>query len=627
MEPWAKNVGIALLVVAALMSVWFMMAVMHRKPSGFVDHKPVVNYADRNREIAADKASQALKKQAWDEVLKLLEPYKDQADARVQALLGSARFGRKDYVAAVPALTQALSLSKDKEKDPELRLKLGQAHEALGQATAAREIFVELRKIKAPGPLKIPILLGFARAAVGTGDLTGAEEAYGRLVVDDARLEEPFVELFKIAASRKQATALAAWKSAGDPWHEERFPYNFWLGNLHRALGELEPAIGYYERCIKIDPTSPLPPYALWEIRKQQGDMGRALEHLGQVFDLDLTLPAPINQTELYFDAALAARKVDRYDLAFKFLRGSLLFDRTLLGRNDEGVIAAVEKFIKARGGAEEQLFMGIFTVFYNGEYRKAREEMKAALGSLKNARLAADGRRMILECDEVIAQEEAYQEYMAMLEAQKKAQEDERRKALEQLKSRRDALARGNKPPKPARGAPDPRCAQIRDHALGNPKDPQIQYESGVQLMQLGDFRGAKQLIGNAIALNPQYREAYTTLGEILQQECEFAEAIKNFQIALSLDPKDSRGYSRVARLFLVSDNVPEAIDNANEALGLDPNNAEARLVMAGVYYRSKRPKDALEEINRGLQAENDSSSEISQALEALRRQVRENF
>lgn len=85
-----------------------------------------------------------------------------------------------------------------------------------------------------------------------------------------------------------------------------------------------------------------------------------------------------------------------------------------------------------------------------------------------------------------------------------------------------------------------------------------------------VGEARTAAQ---SAIAMNPDYPEAYSALGSIrLFFEYDWASSEAAFRKAISLGPTSSTAYYRYANLLTAQGRFDEAIEMAEEAVGRDP-------------------------------------------------------
>ena len=268
--------------------------------------------------------------------------------------------------------------------------------------------------------------------------------------------------------------------------------------------------------------------------------------------------------------------------------------DRGLLGRDDQGTIAAVERFVKARGTAEEKAFLKPFLAFINSEFSNASRQAHAILPSLKNPLLRADAERLIAEADVVLKRESAYNAYLAKANAERNA-------AVAALQNQL-AVRRSTAPDDPGSQLDD-----IKRAALNNPRDAKLQYSTALKLARAGDIPGAKLFLNETLRANPGISEAHSSLAKILHFEGNRADAAAQLQQAISIKPTDSQYRSLLASILLEDGETEKAEQEARASLLNNPNNGDARLVLARTFATSDRRENALEEIEVGLGLETD--------------------
>ena len=611
-----KNLGIPLLLLGALLSLWAIITV-------FSGSGPKVDPSARStREkmrLAVQKAENFLKNSSFAEAYVTIEPYKNSSEGEIQFLLGKILMGLRDWSKAAQAFERAVSQSSD----PEIKLYLGRAYEVSGDRKKAVDTFTLIKDAGISSQARIETLFALARLSLSLNKTDDAEEFYRSIVKEDPKRLEAFVEIFRLFRKGKKMAEGEKLQAIGEKYHSERFSFNFELGLLFWESGEKEKARSFFERCIQLKPQPILPHYYLYELCKSEQKTPEALLHLEKIFSSNQRIPLNVNHPEIFFEAAIQARDEERLDLTFKFLREAFLSDRSLLGRDDKNAIKAVQGFISRKGSPEEKIFMNIFTDFINGEFQKARKNMEGRAATFKDKRLASDARKLIAACDELNAREEAYNSYAARIKAEKET--------ISRIK-KTPPVEPG--PPKPETGSQassvakipeDPRIQEIKLLAAANSDDPEVQYDSALQLAKLDDPTGAKKLFQEALRLKPGFSEVHHSLALICLTENQKGEAIEHLQTEILINPKSSFGYSLLAGLVFEDNDFQRAIDLSRKALEINPKNAEAHLALARAYHKITLRDAALEEIDKGLLSENDSTTENSQALVALRKQIKD--
>src|SRR5215510_12728594 len=121
--------------------------------------------------------------------------------------------------------------------------------------------------------------------------------------------------------------------------------------------------------------------------------------------------------------------------------------------------------------------------------------------------------------------------------------------------------------------------------------------------------FVQARQLFEKAIALDPQYVQAYAQLGWTYMVEWAFhwsanpqipERALALAQQAVALDDSLPAGHELLSRVYAQKQQSDQAIAEGERVLVLDPNNAESYALLAEVLNFASRPEEALRLMER---------------------------
>ena len=96
--------------------------------------------------------------------------------------------------------------------------------------------------------------------------------------------------------------------------------------------------------------------------------------------------------------------------------------------------------------------------------------------------------------------------------------------------------------------------------------------------------MRKAIALQENAASKTP---EPYIDLGDLLNQEARFEEALPLLEQALSIDPKNIRAHEKLGKTFLSLNRLPEAQRELEAAIALDANQASFHYLLGQVYRK----------------------------------------
>ena len=120
-----------------------------------------------------------------------------------------------------------------------------------------------------------------------------------------------------------------------------------------------------------------------------------------------------------------------------------------------------------------------------------------------------------------------------------------------------------------------------------------------------------ARQLGEKAVALDPQYAEAYTLLGRTYLREYFWGwnrtpptleQALVLAQKAIALDASLPMAHRLLAYVYLWQKQYDRAVTAAEQALALDPNDAEGYETLGEILSFAGRPQDALGLAKKGL-------------------------
>lgn len=569
---------------------------------------------------AAEEAVQAGK---FEEAYTGLEALAAEDDARVQGLLGEIQVGRGRAAEAVPFLEKAVA----QKKDSRLQLLLAETYLAAGKPDPAGKLLGEMAKVHQASAVRERILLGRAQAASASRELGMSLEFLKGLTREFPGSATGFVETLKLLHQmnpKDLGDELRAVREVGDQRHAGLFEYRLWLGLDYWQAGNKGEAAVHLRKASAQRPDEVFLHEMLYHLAREAGQATEALERLLAWHDaLPEGAPAPVKADAL-FQAALEAREAGRPDLAFRFLRSSVLTDKALLGRDDQGTLQAVAEHIEAKGTAEEKAFMKAFQAYFLGEHQKARSAMEPVLPTIKDRRLKRDAEILLGDVQKILLGDAAYAKYQA-------EQEAARQKAMlasqAAAAAAASATARQTQALNPATAAKGPvggqaeKIAKVKEKLAKAPGNTAVQYEGGRQLFILGDREGAKAAFGNALKATPGLWEARHCLALIAIAERKPAEASVQLDEALRVNPDSALLRGLLGSVKLQMGDFAGAIEQSQKALEIDPRNGQAHLVLADIYYRSKREDDAMDMINKGLAAESDPK--ILENLETLKRKI----
>jgi tetratricopeptide (TPR) repeat protein len=148
-------------------------------------------------------------------------------------------------------------------------------------------------------------------------------------------------------------------------------------------------------------------------------------------------------------------------------------------------------------------------------------------------------------------------------------------------------------------------------------PKEAKKAYESGVADLSRKKWEAAQKDFERAVAVYPQYAQAWSDLGEALMQDLKPQEARAACEHALEADPKYLKPYVQLARLALSEGRIEDAGRITTRALALNP------VEFPGLYYydavvalRRKRLDDAEKSARRAIDLDSNHEVPLAESL-----------
>jgi tetratricopeptide (TPR) repeat protein len=109
--------------------------------------------------------------------------------------------------------------------------------------------------------------------------------------------------------------------------------------------------------------------------------------------------------------------------------------------------------------------------------------------------------------------------------------------------------------------------------------------YNRGIDYQQDGQLELAIEEYDQAIALDPQYAEAYLARGYTYAIMGDLDRAIADFDQAIALDPQLAEAYAKRGTAYAVKGDFDQAIADLDQAIALDPQNANAYMNRGNAY------------------------------------------
>lgn len=153
---------------------------------------------------------------------------------------------------------------------------------------------------------------------------------------------------------------------------------------------------------------------------------------------------------------------------------------------------------------------------------------------------------------------------------------------------------------------------------SLNAPKDARKAFEKGEAAMSQSKWADAQKSLERAVALYPEYAQAWCDLGEALHSQSKGTEARAAWQHAIQADPKYLKSYLQMARLDLEEHRMEDALATTNRALEQNPIEYPGIYFFNAVANFNLKRFDAAEKSARQA-IEHDGTHEIPRAESLL--------
>jgi predicted TPR repeat methyltransferase len=118
-----------------------------------------------------------------------------------------------------------------------------------------------------------------------------------------------------------------------------------------------------------------------------------------------------------------------------------------------------------------------------------------------------------------------------------------------------------------------------------------------GNVLQDLGQLDEAKESYNKALALKPDYIEAYSNLGKVLQDLGEPDEAIKSYNKVLTLKPDWAEAHYNLGNVLKDQGKLDKAMESLGKALSINPDFAHAHINLGFALLAKGNLKQGLNE------------------------------
>jgi Flp pilus assembly protein TadD len=123
----------------------------------------------------------------------------------------------------------------------------------------------------------------------------------------------------------------------------------------------------------------------------------------------------------------------------------------------------------------------------------------------------------------------------------------------------------------------------------LNIPKKARKEFEKANELIARQDWNHAKDELIKAVALYPQYADAYNNLGVVYARLGDFTQERKVLQKAVALNEHLSSAFVNLGKMDIRERNFPDAETQLAKAAAIDANDPETLMLLANVELMNR--------------------------------------
>ena len=135
------------------------------------------------------------------------------------------------------------------------------------------------------------------------------------------------------------------------------------------------------------------------------------------------------------------------------------------------------------------------------------------------------------------------------------------------------------------------------------DPVNARESFDAGTRLYKIARYNQAILSFDRAVALKPDFSDAYLFRGRSYEQDSKPEEAMRDFTKVIELRPSDPAGWTGRSALYLDRNNYRAAIFDAAQAIAIDPKLAAAYNLRGISYRKNGDLKKSRDDLNRAVE------------------------
>ncbi|MDA8760805.1 tetratricopeptide repeat protein, partial [Amylibacter sp.] len=146
--------------------------------------------------------------------------------------------------------------------------------------------------------------------------------------------------------------------------------------------------------------------------------------------------------------------------------------------------------------------------------------------------------------------------------------------------------------------------------------------YKIGNAFKDQHKLKEAIKAYKKALSIKPDYANAYNNMGNVFKEQNKLEEAIKAYKMALSIQPDYANAYNNMGTALQEQNKLEEAIEAYNKALAIKPDHADTYYNIGNVFKEQNKLEEAIRAYNKALSIKPDYADAYNNMGIALQEQ-----
>jgi tetratricopeptide (TPR) repeat protein len=159
---------------------------------------------------------------------------------------------------------------------------------------------------------------------------------------------------------------------------------------------------------------------------------------------------------------------------------------------------------------------------------------------------------------------------------------------------------------------------SMVSASSLNIPPAARKEYEQGVRALNGGAWADARQHLEQAVAIYPDYAQAYSDLGEAWERQADAPQAKASYEKALAISPKYLKPYAQLAKLAIDESRFDDAVAITEQAMRMNPVDFPSIYYYNAQAHFERREFDVAEQSARRA-VELDTDRQVPRSLYLL--------